>query len=244
MLLVFLYLGPKLFPMNDWVNEYRHGIFLTGLILFFFLPELVFSLFDYKIRFPLLITILTVSSTPLIHFQKRNMVIIFFMVIAVIGMTVFWSMYIGAIQFSLPAIFILFIYFSFISYFLYKDVFTSKRVTLAIVIGSFSGYFIIGVLFFLAYSIFDIPFPDTLSIDLESEEGLNQVFYFSFVTLTTIGYGDYLPTSSLGQKLAIFEALIGQFYIAAVIATIVGKFIAQDSAKQVSAEKRRLKSGK
>lgn len=230
--------------MNNWVIKYRHSIFLVGLILFFFLPELVFSFFDFKIRFPLLITILTVSSTPLIHFQKKNRLLIFFIALAVIGMTVFWSRYMETLELQLAAIFILFIYFSFISYYLYRDVFSAKKVTLAIVIGSFSGYFIIGVLFFFAYTMFEIPFPDTLSINLENFDEMDKVFYFSFITLTTVGYGDFLPTSSLGQKLAILEALIGQFYIAAVIATIVGKFIAQDSAKQVAAEKRRLNKGK
>jgi hypothetical protein len=229
--------------MNNWVIKYRHSIFLIGLILFFFLQEIVFRLFDFHIRFPLLITILTVSSSPLIHFQKRNKLVILFIVIVIIGMTIFWSRFMSSRHFSVSATFILFTYFSFISYYLFKDVFTSKRVTLPIVIGSFSGYFIIGVLFLFAYAIFDITFPDTLSVDISSPEGLNNVFYFSFITLTTVGYGDILPTSSLGQKLAILEALIGQFYIAAVIATIVGKFIAQDSARQ-AAVKKRLNKGK
>jgi hypothetical protein len=98
------------------------------------LPELIFSLFDFKIRFPLLITILTVSSTPLIHFQKRNMYIIFLWLLPS-SVWLFFVYVPCAKQFSLPAIFIL----SFIfppSYFLYKDVFTSKE-SHYIVIGSF-----------------------------------------------------------------------------------------------------------
>jgi len=54
------------------------------------------------------------------------------------------------------------------------------------------------------------------------------MFYFSFITLTTIGYGDFAPTSILGQKIAILEGLIGQFYIAIVMAILVGKFLSRD----------------
>jgi len=46
-------------------------------------------------------------------------------------------------------------------------------------------------------------------------------FYFSFVTLATLGYGDYTPVSNLGHALAVLEALIGQLYLVTVVAVVV-----------------------
>jgi hypothetical protein len=46
--------------------------------------------------------------------------------------------------------------------------------------------------------------------------------YFSFVTLTTVGYGDYSAASDLGHTVAIVEALVGQLYLVTVVAVIVG----------------------
>jgi signal transduction histidine kinase len=230
--------------LKSWLIKYRHGIFLAGLITFFFLPEITQRVFNWEIRFPVLVMILTVCSIPVIGKIKGNKVLLGVIIFLVVGLSGFWAKYQQTKELAYASIVFLFIYFSFIAYYLFADVFKAKKVSLPIVTGSFSGYFLIGVLFSLLFSITDVAYPDTLNIDNMSVDGLEKTFYYSFITLTTVGYGDYLPTSSLGQKLAILEALIGQFYIAAVIATIVGKFIAQDSAKQVSAEKRRLNSGK
>jgi hypothetical protein len=49
-----------------------------------------------------------------------------------------------------------------------------------------------------------------------------QRFYFSFVTLATLGYGDYTAASNLGHLLAVFEALMGQLYLVTVLALLVG----------------------
>jgi hypothetical protein len=49
-------------------------------------------------------------------------------------------------------------------------------------------------------------------------------FYFSFVTLATLGYGDYTPAGNLGHLLAVSEALLGQLYLVIVIALVVSNF--------------------
>ena len=50
---------------------------------------------------------------------------------------------------------------------------------------------------------------------------LNDFLYFSFVTLTTLGYGDLLPLSATAKTLAFVEAIFGQFYIATLVAGLV-----------------------
>ena len=96
------------------------------------------------------------------------------------------------------------------------------------IIGAFAGYFMIGVMFFFIYGFLDRAYPDTISVDMTSENGPNDMIYFSFITLTTIGYGDFSPTSDIGQKIAILQGLVGQFYIAIIMAILVGKFLTRD----------------
>jgi hypothetical protein len=75
------------------------------------------------------------------------------------------------------------------------------------------------------FALLDLAYPDTINVDMTQKDGVENTLYFSFITLTTIGYGDYAPISTLGQKVAILEGLLGQFYIATVMALIVGKFM-------------------
>ena len=53
----------------------------------------------------------------------------------------------------------------------------------------------------------------------------NELFYFSFVTQTTVGYGDILPISHFARSLAVSQAMIGQFYVAVVLTYILNLWI-------------------
>ena len=55
----------------------------------------------------------------------------------------------------------------------------------------------------------------------------SDLLYFSLVTLVTLGYGDIVPVTPLARMVAAFEGVVGQFYVAAVVAMLVGRFIAQ-----------------
>ena len=54
--------------------------------------------------------------------------------------------------------------------------------------------------------------------------------YFSYVTLATLGYGDYTPATTLGHTLAVSEALLGQLYLVTVVALLVGNLSRQRDA--------------
>jgi voltage-gated potassium channel Kch len=53
------------------------------------------------------------------------------------------------------------------------------------------------------------------------------MLYFSFVTLATLGYGDIVPVSSFARSMAVTEALVGQFYVAVVVALLIGAYVSQ-----------------
>ncbi len=59
----------------------------------------------------------------------------------------------------------------------------------------------------------------------------SDLLYFSFVTLTTVGFGDVAPLSILSKRLAVFEAAMGGIYMAVIIALIVGRYMSLQSGK-------------
>ena len=109
-------------------------------------------------------------------------------------------------------------------------IFRSQRVTLEVILAAVTEYLLIAFSFATIYNIafqFDFRsfrFPEW--IDAGSTEVLHtEMLYFSLVTLATLGYGDILPSSPLTQMLAVVEAVIGQFFMAVLVAWLVGMFI-------------------
>lgn len=213
----------------NWLFDHRHPIFLGGLIIFFILPEVLEKIFLINVPFQIFITILIVTSIMIIQTSPRKRILSYVLVLLLVIFIFIMNNYKNTASLQFTAYILLFIYFSFITFFLFKDLLRSKKVTTSVIIGVFTGYFMIGVISFFIYAFLELAYPDTLNIDLMSEKGVEDIFYFSFITLTTIGYGDFAPTSALGQRMAILEGLTGQFYLAIVMAIIVGKFLSHKS---------------
>jgi hypothetical protein len=93
-------------------------------------------------------------------------------------------------------------------------------VTIHSMYGVLCLYLLIGLLFAVAYgAIQDIG---TTAFFTTRHAGRDDFLYFSYATLTTVGYGDLVAASNLGRSLAITEALLGQIYLVTVVALIVG----------------------
>jgi hypothetical protein len=88
------------------------------------------------------------------------------------------------------------------------------------VAGAICVYMLFGMLFMFAYGV--IAAVDHAPFFAQGTDGTRPIrLYFSYVTLATLGYGDYTPASNLGHALAVLEALIGQLYLVTVVAVVV-----------------------
>ena len=83
-------------------------------------------------------------------------------------------------------------------------------------------YLLLGMLFAFAYGIVGDASAPTPSSRSTRRPTPPNFLYFSFATITTVGYGDLTAATDLGRSLAIAEALIGQIYLVTVVAAIVG----------------------
>lgn len=108
------------------------------------------------------------------------------------------------------------------------DVARARRISANTLYAAFSGYLLIGILFASLYMILDTVQPGSLGF-VGGVEGMRRgwdAFYFSFVTLTTLGYGDITPKFGLAKSVVPLEAVFGQFYLAALVARLVGLWTA------------------
>jgi hypothetical protein len=94
-------------------------------------------------------------------------------------------------------------------------------VTLHTMFGVLCIYLLLGMLFALAYGLVGEAQSEPFFAS-GGKEDISDFLYFSFATLTTVGYGDLAAATDLGRSVAITEALIGQIYLVTVVAVIVG----------------------
>lgn len=109
-----------------------------------------------------------------------------------------------------------------------KHVFVSRRVTQDLICASLCVYLLIGVMWAGLYSAIDHVQPGSFTQGISSRDQLSvDALYFSFTTLTTLGYGDIGPVTPWARMLAAIEAIIGQIYLAVLVARLVGLHISQ-----------------
>jgi len=106
------------------------------------------------------------------------------------------------------------------------------RVSSNAILGALCGYLLLGIIWSLLYGAVETAAPGSFRLPdapdatpYSPQRGV--LNYFSFVTLTTVGYGDVTPLSPLARSLAWMEAVAGQFYLAVLVAGLVGFKVAQ-----------------
>jgi len=100
----------------------------------------------------------------------------------------------------------------------------SKQVSTKVVIEAINGYFLIGIMFSLTNTLLWSLNHESIGID--KPEIVNFVYY-SFITLTTIGYGDIAPVSDFAKIISVFFGISAQLYLTIIMALIIGKYINQ-----------------
>jgi hypothetical protein len=100
------------------------------------------------------------------------------------------------------------------------DMRATGQVRLAAVLGVLSLYLLFGMFFAFTYGAIDRLGGDPFFAGGQSATA-SHCLYFSFGTLTTVGFGDFVARTDLGHTLAILEALIGQIYLVTVVSLIV-----------------------
>ena len=92
------------------------------------------------------------------------------------------------------------------------------------IVGAICIYFLMGIAWAQAYLIVEVIFPGSIPA-LAGEhwqDNAGTALYFSFVTLSTVGFGDIVPAQPLARHLASIQAIAGQFYVAIVVASLIG----------------------
>jgi hypothetical protein len=122
-----------------------------------------------------------------------------------------------------------FLFFLFTIFIIVRTIFFQNRISADTLYGAICIYLLIGFAFAQLYSLIETLSPgaftgsptETFTTFQEVAQQMRNAVYYSFVTLTTLGYGDITPLTMHGKFLAILEAITGQLFIATAIARTV-----------------------
>jgi len=127
------------------------------------------------------------------------------------------------------------IFFAFVSYHVLYAVLNDRRVTLDTIRGAVCVYVLVGIGWAYLYETLlsvdadSLRFPSSSAMVEESRNAsLADTAYFSFVTLSTLGYGDMVPQTRPAKLATCFEAVFGQFYLAVLVARLVSLHLKSD----------------
>jgi len=122
------------------------------------------------------------------------------------------------------------VFFTVIIIMLIKQIATSSNVTPRVILDSITGYLLLGLIYSIFVTLIIKNIPDSYSnIQVDQVNNAMQVnvsapLYYSFVTIASLGYGDICPIKPLSRSLATIITVSGQFYMATIVALLVGKF--------------------
>jgi hypothetical protein len=164
--------------------------------------------------------------------QKRYHFVIA-LVIAIPSLVLLWSRHLlesPSLILAKDSLMILF--YGYTMMIILSHIFREKEVTADLIMGAVCVYFFLGLMWGSVFSVLESMQPGSFQIGQGQTADITNFVYYSFVTQTTLGYGDITPITSPARSLSLLEAVIGQLYLAVLIARLVGVHIAQSFEKR------------
>jgi len=123
-------------------------------------------------------------------------------------------------------------FFAFIIVIILKFVLSQDEITRDLIAGAAIVYLSIAALWANAYWVIELMHPGSFAISDQSAASTVNSIYYSLVTITTLGYGDITPITSVAKVCSTLEAVIGQLYLVITVAWLVGIYVSQSVAKK------------
>ncbi len=215
--------------------RYKYEMLLSAQLLLSFISPL-FSQTPYaRPVIDLGITIVFGTAIIVIASTRRHLIIGLLLMVPTLILT--WGVKLYHVeQLELIALVGSVFFFGYIAWLILMDIFRADMVTLDIIAAGISVYLFFGNICGFIYAIIGHLDPDAFNVPAATADylgndiaNIGSAMYFSFVTLTTLGYGDITPVNDFARSLAFLEAAMGQIYLTVLIASLVGIHISSSS---------------
>ena len=210
----------------------RHSTMLVSLIALLVALPLGQAVSGEPTRFPVLLTFVLISAIVVNRHQRWIFTVaawIGLSAIAGIGYAEFFDSQSARIAGELLGLGLL----GFTTLVMFNSLIQANEVSQDTIIGGICVYLLVGLCFAMLFILMTDFDPGALvqggeaivRVSNDSSVHATTLLYFSFVTLTTLGYGDIVPTSDMARMFAVSEALVGQLYLAIFLARLVALYV-------------------
>jgi voltage-gated potassium channel len=210
----------------------RHSAMLASLILLLTALPLGHAITGGHVRFPVLLA-LVLTTAVIVNSHQRWI----FLVTLVIGVGAIsgtaYSAYTGSEFVRIASDISSLALLGLTTLVMFNSLLSAEHVSQDTVIGGICVYLLIGLCFALSFILITDLSPGALMQDgaplvrsaADPSAHATTCLYFSFVTLTTLGYGDITPVGDVAHMFAVAEAVIGQLYLAIFVARLIALYV-------------------
>jgi voltage-gated potassium channel len=218
--------------IESHIQKLRDSRFLILLILILFMLVLAPFLKNFvqtKLLMDVFLTIIYIFIIYTIRLKAPQAIIASILVFPLIVAT--WSTYFVEIRtFSLFSRIFGALFFAYAAINILRIVLKSEKVTRETIFAAIVAYLLIALMWAFLYMILERVSPGSFSFPDWGGRGETMQFeYLSFVTITTLGYGDITPVTDKASALVIIEAVVGQIYLVVLVAWLVGMHVSRRS---------------
>jgi len=207
--------------------------------------NLLFWLLLYILISPMLMTLplarvfvsmfMSVALFSAVYVVNREGKLFSFTLVLMAGnLVLLWGEVFGLIDLSLKGGSVLLCaYLGLLIYSMGRFIFSAREVSASLISGALCLYLIFGMFWGSVYHLLSLSQPGSFAGEILSRpenhvDALHYFQYFSFVTLTTLGYGDIVPKTAIATAFCQMEAILGQFFMAVLVARLVGIQVARE----------------
>ena len=214
-----------------WLTLALVGMLLAGALTRELPDRLTLQILEYSSIFLMLVSLRSLRS-------DRGWLIRLTSIIGITLIVVVFKSTLNVYYFEFVYLSLLLVFFMSAAWLVGHEVLLTGSVDINKIVGSVALYFLLGLIWAIFYTLLLEVSPQAMK-GMEAGPWPDNIFtmtYFSFVTLATLGYGDISPLTPVAQILVILEAVTGMFYMAVVVASLIGGLMRRgsplDSSKQ------------
>ena len=161
-----------------------------------------------------------------------------FLVLTVATLGIRWGERLSGVEaLDVSALYVTIVWLAYAVWIIISQLFQRRDVTVDTILSAVVTYLLVAVAFAIAFEVIELRSPGSfsglpISPGNDRAELQSSIMYFSLDCITTMGFGDMVPVSNVARPLVVLEGVFGQFYLAVMIARLVGLHIARGGSEK------------